>query len=897
MKKLKTVSSILVGILIFNSGMGLVQAASQQPQQVVIEEKQENKEKPIPKVEDSSHVLNYHDIDFQVPSFKNEQSSISPIQLAPLPQSYSSANITGLPNMLNVMNNYATPVKNQYSGTCWVHAAICGAETDRIINGSADIATLDYDEYKLAYFNYNRPLDPIGLTQGDATNVRKQENTIPEYLSVGGNLGVVMTEFANWITPSDDNAEFDYIDTLPTTDLTRYAYQQDAAHLENAYMLAMPNMTAPGYENDMNAVKELIRKNGSASISYYAQKIESSDQLYYNCPNALSANHSVAVVGWNDNIDADKFSNRPAGNGAWIVRNSWGPYNSMGGYFYLSYYDKSISNVAYIWEFGSSDNYENNYQYDGSGNFTSSYQENNQICGANTFVADSDENLKAIGLYTNNLNVHYTIDIYTGLGAESLPTAGTKVMTKSDILTYSGYHTIKLDTSVPIKEGERYAIVLTLAKAGEGINLVCDMNADFNWMSCVSQAMHYQSYQGNNSNNLSDLNAGNTSYQDGRNVRIKAFTDEQVPVTGVSLNKSQIEINRGAAFQLVATVLPAGSQQKVKWTSSDTAIADINELGLINAKAVGKTIITAKTLNGKFSSACEVTVKTIPVKGISLGQTSLSMGIGNTVQLKATLIPSNALNQNVSWSSNNAAVASVEQNGMIKANHDGTAMITVTSEDGSYQATCEVQVYNQEQWYQNAEGKWLYYVDGLPVKNTWIVGMNGDSELRYVDENGIMVINQFIFDGTYTYFMMVDGSPMKDRITYHPDGEHIIYFDEYGHEVFSNFQYSKALNHIYYFDSQGYMYKNQITFSNGNTYYLNGNGEMEQNGWFSFVNGRDYGFANKNGSLMCNGFSYDPWGRVVFYHWNGMVARGLITDGQWYYLMDELDGHLVGQFR
>nr|WP_143524593.1 hypothetical protein [Roseburia sp. 499] len=47
---------------------------------------------------------------------------------------------------------------------------------------------------------------------------------------------------------------------------------------------------------------------------------------------------------------------------------------------------------------------------------------------------------------------------------------------------------------------------------------------------------------------------------------------------------------------------------------------------------------------------------------------------------------------------------------------------------------------------------------------------------------------------------------------------------------------------------------------------------------------------------MNNGFSYDPWGRVVFYHWNGMVARGLITDGVTYYNMDTTDGHLIGSF-
>ena len=91
---------------------------------------------------------------------------------------------------------------------------------------------------------------------------------------------------------------------------------------------------------------------------------------------------------------------------------------------------------------------------------------------------------------------------------------------------------------------------------------------------------------------------------------------------------------------------------------------------------------------------------------------------------------------------------------------------------------------------------------------------------------------------------------MRDRLTYHPDGEHIIYLDTKGHEVFTNFQYCPSVGYTCYFDSQGYLYKDQITFVGNN----------------------------------------------VFYHWNGMVARGLISDGAYYYSMDNTDGHYLGQF-
>ena len=167
---------------------------------------------------------------------------------------------------------------------------------------------------------------------------------------------------------------------------------------------------------------------------------------------------------------------------------------------------------------------------------------------------------------------------------------------------------------------------------------------------------------------------------------------------------------------------------------------------------------------------------------------------------------------------------------------------------------------------------------------------------HYNKADGSMATDVFFFDGTYTYYLMTDGTPMKDKLTYHPDGEHIVYFDQNGHEVFTTFQYCPSVQYTCYFDSNGYLYKDQITFVGDKTYYLNGNGAMEQNGWFQFANGRDYGWANADGTLNTAGWGTDPYGRTVFYHWNGMVARGLISDGAYYYSMDETDGHYLGQF-
>lgn len=137
---------------------------------------------------------------------------------------------------------------------------------------------------------------------------------------------------------------------------------------------------------------------------------------------------------------------------------------------------------------------------------------------------------------------------------------------------------------------------------------------------------------------------------------------------------------------------------------------------------------------------------------------------------------------------------------------------------------------------------------------------------------------------------------MKDTLTYDPDGYYLIYFDSDGHMAFDSFWYCKNVGYTCYFNTYGRAVFDEVVFSSDSAYYLDATGKMQQDGWFSFANGVDFGFANSDGTLLTDGFSSDPWGRVVYYHWNGMVARGLITDGIWYYNMDETDGHYLGQF-
>ena len=165
------------------------------------------------------------------------------------------------------------------------------------------------------------------------------------------------------------------------------------------------------------------------------------------------------------------------------------------------------------------------------------------------------------------------------------------------------------------------------------------------------------------------------------------------PVTGVTLDKTSYEMTEGDEVTLTATVSPENATNKnVSWSSSNAAVASVDN-GKVTALKAGTTIITVKTEDGNKTATCTVTVeaKTIPVTGVALDKTSYEMTEGDEVTLTATVSPENATNKNVSWSSSNAAVASVD-NGKVTALKAGTTIITVKTEDGNKTATCEVTV-------------------------------------------------------------------------------------------------------------------------------------------------------------------------------------------------------------
>ncbi len=165
-----------------------------------------------------------------------------------------------------------------------------------------------------------------------------------------------------------------------------------------------------------------------------------------------------------------------------------------------------------------------------------------------------------------------------------------------------------------------------------------------------------------------------------------------VLITEVILNKVTATVESGQTVTLTATVTPDNATYKgLAWSSSNTAVATVDNNGLVTGVSAGIATVTATAVDGAAEANCVVTVVT-PVTNITLNKTTATVETGKTIALTATVKPDNATNKTVIWSSANTAIATVDNNGLVTGVSAGIATITAKTEDGGYEATCVVTV-------------------------------------------------------------------------------------------------------------------------------------------------------------------------------------------------------------
>ena len=691
----KYVSKILAGILAVNmivTSSALTFAADNDSKDAYL-----NYQNETAYINENYHATGYRELDEEyqiIPDVLNDNYSYIDgteiTKAAAYPSTYKTAN---LPD-----------VRDQGSyGVCWAFSTISLIETN-LIKKNLVSNDIDLSELHLVNYTYNCVNDPLGGLEGD---INKFDTSYGSVMQYGGNVEMAANSLLDWEGAVNEDVvpyTTEYVRQVENNQLDdSLAYGKDVAHVQNFYRV---NTTSK------EDVKKAVMDYGAVSISYWSDQSSDWSTQYYNsltaayyCPEGHITNHAVNIVGWDDDYSSDNFATKPEGNGAWIVRNSWGSEYGKDGYFYLSYYDKSIYSVGYTLEAELSDNYNNNYQYDGAMLYGyMGYTGSNKY--SNIFEAKANlggsENIKAVSFMTgSSTNLNYTVSVYTNLSDDTNPESGTLAAQKSGVTTYDGMYTVVLDSSVNINEGKKFSVVVEVnSNSGKTAYLAYErsMQSGKAGYWCTASVKANQSFINSPYNGWNDFS--NKSY--GGNFIIKAFTDNEtttVDVEKVSLNKSATTLTEGESETLTATITPSNAtgDKTVKWSSSNEAVAAVDSNGKVTAKKAGTAVITATSSNGK-TAGCTVTVKQkeIAITGISLNKSTTSLTEGESETLTATITPSNATgDKTVKWSSSNEAVAAVDSNGKVTAKKAGTAVITATSSNGKT-AGCTVTVKQKE---------------------------------------------------------------------------------------------------------------------------------------------------------------------------------------------------------
>lgn len=213
------------------------------------------------------------------------------------------------------------------------------------------------------------------------------------------------------------------------------------------------------------------------------------------------------------------------------------------------------------------------------------------------------------------------------------------------------------------------------------------------------------------------------------------------PVSGITLDKTELTVNQGETATLVATVLPEDAGDKtVTWTSSNESVATVAD-GVVTAVGAGSTTITAKA--GEFEATCAVTVAgaDVPVTGITLGSAPSAIIAGDEITLTATVTPDYATDKTVTWTTSNEAVATVDANGVVTA--VGAGSVTITAAAGEVSATKTFKVYDNL-YEVTVDGEAANLTIGkYDNSNTWYridvpagtktIGISGVGDLRFVN--------------------------------------------------------------------------------------------------------------------------------------------------------------------
>lgn len=443
---------------------------------------------------------------------------------------------------------YVTSVKNQRPfGTCWGFAATAASEISILGSLLADdpdaYKTLDLSEKQLAYFSNSHIDDPSDPQNGEGIYISDAKTSADYYR--GGNSFLATNIYSKGIGPVSESRDAAFIYRGKNGNTAQQYF--DGAYQDSSYSLKDDWSIDPDlkYEQDYilkssyvlpspsgrddfgqyqynetatNLIKEQLLLKHGVSIGFYAvswhpdqdpdeeQNVLNTDTWAHFVPSTQDAmNHAVCIVGWDDHYPKENFLSTPEGDGAWLVKNSWGagtetfPNRGTGdwgllegqdsgpdytptsdihtGYFWLSYYDRSITTVEALEfdVFKGTRNYSlDEYDYMPASTSTSSTHQE-LVKSANIFTAKGSEEINAVSCMTEQQNTKVTYEVYLMRDDAVSPEDGLLMAKVEETYPYGGFHKTTLDTPILVQRGQRYSVIITIALPDGGYEV--DFNA------------------------------------------------------------------------------------------------------------------------------------------------------------------------------------------------------------------------------------------------------------------------------------------------------------------------------------------------------------------------------------------------------------------------------------
>ena len=642
----------------------------------------------------------------------------------------NTINVNSLPTRFDSRDwGWTSAIKHQgHMGACWTFATLNNLES-AILKACG----IEYDFSENHLLHSMIRYSPYG--------------TISD--SEGGEAVTGASYLLAWFGPIlEEEDNYDEVGKL-----SPFLTENNIIHIQD--VIYIPNDEIP----NGSKIKSAILNYGSVNGNYYA---EYGTEGYYNpktssqyTNESITSNHEILVIGWDDNYSANNFLITPPGDGAWIIKNSWGPDFGDNGILYLSYYDKTFVATPNLIDFSmgiiieNTIHYNKNYQHDFAweGNFADSSmfgEDNGTITYSNQYEATDDDLIAAVGTYFNQSGINYTVEIYVNNQLK---------LTQDGISPYCGFHTIKLNEYIPIKKGDLFKARIT-------------SNA-MPYVICQVSRVHYsgnESFYYHNGEWI-DLYTSNLMI-----ACLKVYTIDNLPIMTEDLvkiykNDSQFEANIGVANEKVTFEINGMNYTR---TSNENGTA-IMALNLVPGNYTIKTTYTGTTV--------ENTITVLP----TLIAENLVKYYRNASQFFITLIDGEGnpvSGVNITMNINGVFYDRL-------TNENGTAKLNINLEPGEYILTAIDPLTGLMMSYNitvlpvlSAENMEMKYLDGSTFNATVLDGegnplanasvtfnINGVFYTRTTDSNGIARLNIRLMAGEYIITSEYDGMAIANTIT------------------------------------------------------------------------------------------------------------------------------------